>query len=525
MKTYNLLLHTLCICLTALFLTETAYPQAAPSKDDIQELKQMILELKKENAARTEELEKMKKENAEKIQSLENRIDELTTEQPKTTKPASEEKEGEKEGVKEERYAAEDDERDIDEEDFFERINAGDKPYKKLVEEGPFKLTWEGYADILFSWYNYGPDQTRPGGSGSDNRLEFDLTRFVLELEGEMFAGLGFEAEIEFEHGGTGSAFEVEYEEFGEYEQEVEKGGEVYVEELYLYKKFSDWGKLEAGRFYLAFGLMSFLSKPTDYLAARRPESETNVIPAVWDEMGASFEYYVNDNWDLTFQVVNGLDSTGFGSLNWITEGHQGKFETIKATGLALVGRVDFKLPNYGLLVGTSAYYGIDTSANRPKDDLPDVDAPLLLLDAHAIFEHGRWRGSGDVIWGHLWDAEEVSERNKRLSNNLDVPRTAVSDNAFSSWGEIGYNINTYVGLDHLHRLEPFVRVDYYDTFFNPRDTLFDNPRYERTVFTGGLSYTFVNSIFVKIDYAYRMLGSSDFNSESGIDLAFGWVY
>ena len=521
MKKYNLLLRTLCIWLTVLFLTETAYPQAAPGKDDVQELKEMILELKKENAERIQELEELKKENTEKIQSLEKRIDDLTAEQPKTAAPAGEEKEAEKE----EKYTAEDDERDIDEEDFLEKINAGDRPYKKLVEEGPFKLTWEGYADILFSWYGYGPDQTRPGGSGSDNRLEFDLTRFVLELEGEMFAGLGFEAEIEFEHGGTGSAFEIEYEEFGEFEQEVEKGGEVYVEELYLYKKFGDWAKLKAGRFYLAFGLMSFLSKPTDYLAARRPESETNVIPAVWDEMGASFEYYVNDNWDLTFQVVNGLDSTGFGSLNWVTEGHQGKFETIKATGLALVGRIDFKLPNYGLLIGTSAYYGIDTSANRPKDDLPDVDAPLLLLDAHVIFEHGRWRGSGDVIWGHLWDAEEISERNARLSNNLDVPRTAVSDNAFSSWGEIGYNINTYVGLDHLHRLEPFVRVDYYDTFFNPRDALFDNPRYERTVFTGGVSYTFVNSIFVKLDYVYRMLGSSDFGSESGIDLAFGWVY
>jgi opacity protein-like surface antigen len=44
-------------------------------------------------------------------------------------------------------------------------------------------------------------------------------------------------------------------------------------------------------------------------------------------------------------------------------------------------------------------------------------------------------------------------------------------------------------------------------------------------VFTGGLSYTFANAVFVKLDYVYRMLGSSDFNSESGIDLAFGWVY
>ena len=34
--------------------------------------------------------------------------------------------------------------------------------------------------------------------------------------------------------GGTGGALEIEYEEFGEYETEVEKGGEVILEELYI---------------------------------------------------------------------------------------------------------------------------------------------------------------------------------------------------------------------------------------------------------------------------------------------------
>ncbi|MCA9810539.1 MAG: hypothetical protein KC473_09385, partial [Candidatus Dadabacteria bacterium] len=140
--------------------------------------------------------------------------------------------------------------------------------------EVPFELEWHGYGEMHFAHLDYGPNQNRDGGSQDDDRFVFDQTRFVLELEGFMLQEqILFEAEIEFEHGGTGSAMELEYEEFGEYEQEIEKGGEVYVEELYLYKKFGDWGKLKAGRFYLAFGLMSFLSKPTDYLAARRPES------------------------------------------------------------------------------------------------------------------------------------------------------------------------------------------------------------------------------------------------------------
>ncbi len=184
MKKRTFIPSILTICFTIL-LTGIAHAQSPPDKDEIQELKEMILELKKENTERIEALEKLKKENAEKIQSLEQRIDELTAEQTKTVKQIDVEDE---------------DKRDIDEEDFFERVDRGDKPYKKLIDEGPFELEWGGYADIIVSWFDHGPDQTRPGGSEPDSRLEFDLTRFVLELEGEMFAGLGFEAEIEFEH-------------------------------------------------------------------------------------------------------------------------------------------------------------------------------------------------------------------------------------------------------------------------------------------------------------------------------------
>ena len=43
---------------------------------------------------------------------------------------------------------------------------------------------------------------------------------------------LEFEAEVELEHGGTGTSLELDYEEFGEFEQEVSKGGEVALEEI-----------------------------------------------------------------------------------------------------------------------------------------------------------------------------------------------------------------------------------------------------------------------------------------------------
>lgn len=525
MGTNKLLLLILALILASSTFTTRGFAQTV-DKSELDELKQMIQELKKDNEEKTKEIEALRKENTEKIQALENRINKLGEQQDKpkmVAEPYQEHDEEEEEERKDEFYSNPDEY--TDSYSFFDRLDKGEKPYKTLVSKGPFHLEWGGYADLLASWYNHGPDQTRPGGSESDSRLEFDLARFVLELEGEMFAGIGFEAEIEFEHGGTGSTLEIEYEEFGEFEQEIEKGGEVIIEELYLSKKFSDWGLLKAGRFYLAFGLLQFLNRPTDYLAARRPEAELSIIPAVWDEIGVSFEYDINRNWNVTGQIVNGLDSAYFGSLGFVRDGQQGKFEFIRADGLAFVGRVDYKLPDWGLLVGSSIYYGLNTNSNRPEDDLEGVDSPLLLVDAHSILQHDRWRGSGVVIYGHLWNADEISERNARLPNNSEAPRTAVSDNALGAWGELGYNINTYVGLDYLHRLEPFVRVDYYDTMYNPRKTLFDNPRFERTVLTGGLSYTFANSVFVKLDYGYRIIAASDLRNESTVNLAWGFVY
>ena len=79
-------------------------------------------------------------------------------------------------------------------------------------------------------------------------------------------------------------------------------------------------------------------------------------------------------------------------------------------------------------------------------------------------------------MWGKLWNADDISARNSRLSNNLGVPRTAVGDNALALWGELGYDVGPYVGLGPWSSLRPFFRVDYYDSMFEPRESLFDNP-------------------------------------------------
>jgi len=60
----------------AIFLAagDFAYPQAQPSSNEIQELKEMIKQLQLDNARRVEEIEQLKKDNAEKIEALKRRL-------------------------------------------------------------------------------------------------------------------------------------------------------------------------------------------------------------------------------------------------------------------------------------------------------------------------------------------------------------------------------------------------------------------------------------------------------------------
>lgn len=401
--------------------------------------------------------------------------------------------------------------------------------------ESDVDIEFGGYGEMAFSYLDFGENQNREGGALPDNRLVFDTTRLALKLEVELPWDVEAEAEIEFEHGGTGAALELEYEEFGEYEQEVEAGGEVVVEELYLKKSFGDFFSLALGRFYVAVGLLPDRHKPTDYLATGRPEAETTVLPGVWNEMGLQAQFYLPYT-RVTAQLVNGLDSTGFSSQFWVSSGHQTRFELVRATGLAGVLRVDVT-PVDDVTFGVSGYAG-QTSANRPKADLvvecdnaPErvsgcgyVSAPVYIVDAHAAAEVGPVTVLTSVIYGHLKNAAAVSDRNGRLSNNLEVLRSPVSDNAFAAWAEVGVDTFYWTSIADMS-LTPFVRFDYVDTQFQPREALFDNPRFERQNYAAGVAFDHSESWVLKLDFNHRRMGDDTLNHENMVRLQAGFSF
>lgn len=400
------------------------------------------------------------------------------------------------------------------------------------------KTKLSGYGDMQAAYYDHGRNRTLKNGAAKDARATFDTTRFVARLEGFYLPyDVEFEAEVEIEHGGSGGAMELEYEESGEFEAEIEKGGEVQLEEFYIKKAIGTELLLTVGRQPVAVGLVSRYQSPLAYLGVRRSEAETHIIPESWTEIGFGAAYD-GGMVKAEAQVVNGLDSTGFNSEFWVSTGHQGRFEEISATDMAGVARLDILGPG-GLTAGVSGYYG-GTTRNRPQPDMVRIcdkstddkvaacgwiDAPVTIADAHGTLTGEALRVAGSVVWGKLKNAGKLSDRNGRLPNQLAVARTPVADEAIGSWLEAGYDVGPLIGMRDAARLEPYVRYERYDTMWKVKSGQVDNPRFERRIAAVGVAYSLDSALFVKLDAARRTFGAKNLRAETTIALGGGFVY
>ncbi len=380
------------------------------------------------------------------------------------------------------------------------------------------------YGEILYQHFDYGPNQrVSPTGSLSDNRSIVDIPRFVFQMEYWFSNDIYFEAEVEFEHLGTGSALELEYEEFGEYEFEAEKGGEVLLEEFHITKKFSDLFSLRAGRIIVPVGLLGMAHYPHQYFTTIRPESVSRVVPTIWNETGLEV-FGKFDDFAYRLQAVNGLESSGFSSEKWIVEGHQGKFEEIKATDPAFAARLDYN-GFHNLQIGLSAYTG-NTSDNRPKpSDLDGIGGRVSIINLHGVYNSGDLIVRANYLRGNLEDSDLISIKNSRLSTNIQSARTPVAKSAVAYYAEAGYNIMRILDDKSSYKIFPFGRYEYYNSMEEVEGNVFTDPRFKRDVVTFGVNFFVLSNLVVKADYSMRKVGGFDSNyrDENTIGISIGF--
>ncbi len=393
-----------------------------------------------------------------------------------------------------------------------------DEAHEEDEEEGEGlfdEVQISGYGAMTYSLYDWQTDTTR--------RNAFDVERLVVEPEFHLKNGLKLEAELEIEHGGTGSTMEFDkFEEFGEYEQEIEKGGEIVLEKLVLEKEIRPAFNWRIGHLVVPAGLLSKRHKPAQYFTVRRSEAESEVIPSIWHESGVELFGHLG-SWHYQGMVVTGLDSTGFSSANWIQRGHQQRFETANANDLALAGRVDYHLENGEGAFGLFGYIG-DTGDNRPKADF-SLAGTVKLFDLHGHYEHKGFKARGMYLYGTVDHSAAITNANKNLSNFLNVKRTPVGSAAEAFFLEAGYDVLPHwrPGAEGKRALDLFLRYDFYDTMKEVETTIIDNSRWERTVWTYGLNYHLGSGSVFKLDHSLRELGNG--LDENTFSLGFGFQY
>lgn len=377
-----------------------------------------------------------------------------------------------------------------------------------------------GYGEILYQYMDYGPNRYLDGGAEADSRSAVSLPRMVVGFDYRFNKGISLSAELEIENGGTGATYEYEYDESGEWEVEIEKGGEVVLEQFYLSKYFSDAFSIKVGHMVVPVGATNRKHIPTQFFGTIRPEGESGIIPLTWHETGISFVGKVK-NWSYEAQLVNGLDANGMTSEFWIKNAVQTQYETIKMTSPAVVvmiGNRDVK----NLSLNASFYRGGSAANSSKPEKMEHINGTVTI--GTFDFEYNQrdlvWRGG--VVYGGLTDSQEIGSINvNSLSRTSPYTRTPPGSNALTYSTELGYDIFSCFDLESSLYL--FGRYEYYNSMEKTEGDVFQDVRYQRAVTTVGVNYLPLNNVAVKLDYAMRRIGGGEYNDENTLGLAIAY--
>ncbi|MBQ7279121.1 MAG: hypothetical protein IJR13_00125 [Bacteroidales bacterium] len=385
-----------------------------------------------------------------------------------------------------------------------------------------------GEAVYRYNFYSDNPFRYSKANSYKDSKGHgmVDIPHAVINLGYDFGRGWSFGSEIEFEHGGTEAAIEVEAEESGEFEKEIERGGEVAIEQFWVQKSFGPWLNVRAGHVVVPVGATNNAHEPNNFFGVYRPEGENTIMPCTWHETGVELWGRAGD-WRYDLLLLPALNSSYFTTSGWAHDASASPYEYRVANNLAVAARVD----NYslmGLRIGVSGYIGRTFYNDIVTDEQSRYASVKGLVAIGAIDFSYRHRGltlRGNADIGTLGDTKEISSFNQRLShsNNSPYPRDMVGKQAYAIGIEAGYNVLQHAtGVMKGKRLDIFARYDRYDSFV-PASELSDVQWAERNCVSGGINFRPIPQIIVKAEGGIRLL-AEQYNNEPWVALGITWA-
>ncbi|GAA5142951.1 hypothetical protein [Thalassotalea piscium] len=352
-------------------------------------------------------------------------------------------------------------------------------------------------------------------------RAKTDLERVVFEFVYNFDPTWEVEIELEYEHGGVGAALEYDgFEEFGEFESEIEAGGEIIVEKLQAKYTHNKYLAIKLGHIFVPVGLGTNLHKPSQYFTAQRHWSEASMLPQVWHETGVN----VITKWqNFTAQtlITTGLNSEFFRTYNWVSTGHQRRFESVNADDLAFTLRLDYGDIKNGTGIGIS-YYNGDTSGNRNNTNKIDADGNLSIIGLSGAWRQGNWTAIGQYLYGELEDSQAITLANKTTPGLKPGNFAQLGSVAESAFVEVAFNSQHMFNLSH-----PLYLFGAYE-YANPvKETESGNAmsRFDTQEYSFGLNYLPTSNLIFKAQLAEQNYAQQNLSNTHSFSLSFGYYF
>ncbi|UCD24940.1 MAG: hypothetical protein JSW51_03190 [Gemmatimonadota bacterium] len=354
-----------------------------------------------------------------------------------------------------------------------------------------------GYGEVLYENF----ESQRQDGSPSGKTDQLDALRAVVYVGYKFNDKFLFNSEIEVEHSATSQA------------------GSVALEFAYVDYRFTNAAGIRSGLVLLPMGFVNEMHEPTTFLGTERPETEKQIIPSTWREVGIGA---FGEASALSFRayLVSGLDGAGGGtskasgfSATGLRGGRQ-KGSKAVAEDFALVARVDYSVVR-GLSLGTSAYYGGSGQNNVVGSPPQVIGAETFIWEGHSEYKAHGFDIRGLVA---LADVQDVALLNqfKSLENTESIGERLVG-----WYVQAGYDILRSINTSN--QLIPFARYEHLNTQRRVPSGYASDPANDRRIITLGVSWKPISSFVTKAEYQFHSnqanTGINQFN------LALGYVF
>jgi hypothetical protein len=391
------------------------------------------------------------------------------------------------------------------------------------------QLTLGGYGEIAISRNLYSDNINRYSHAAdyanASSHGRVDLPHAAFATAYKFNTKWHIYSEVEYEHGGAESAVELEADEAGEYEQEIERGGEVALEQLWVEYNHNNYINLRIGHIIVPVGYTNPHHLPTEFFTMYRPEGEATILPCTWHQTGISIWGRIG-KWKYELQGLPALDADLFSRTRWVGGAAASPYEFAVANKYAGLLRID----NYsiaGLRMGLCGYYGHSfrnsiQQASAVKYDKIKGKVSIISFD----FQYDNYNvvARGNADYGHLTDSEAISVHNKGMSKNSPSPRTVVGSDAIAAGAEVGYNILAcFKQINPSNRLYLYARYEYYDAMYKTAQNITRTEWCGRQRMAAGINYFPIKEVVVKAEYSIGIL-KPQYNNEPSINIGIAFA-